>query len=90
MTSTPAMHPPRHALVRLMCSLGGRACPNPPPNLNPKPIPNLTLTLTLTLTRDMSMFPSASKFPEMGREIKPKSPKAPKSAYLCFEQVGGS
>ena len=69
----------------------GKGVSQPNPNLNPKPNPNpKTLTLTLTLTRDMSMFPSTSKFREMGREIKPKSPKAPKSAYLCFEQVGAS
>ena len=33
------------------------------------------------------MFPSPSKFRDIGREMKSKNPKAPKSAYLCFEQV---
>lgn len=35
--------------------------------------------------RDVS-FQSHSSFRDISREIKPKHPKAPMSAYLCFEQ----
>jgi predicted alternative tryptophan synthase beta-subunit len=35
----------------------------------------------------VSIIPSPSKFRDIGREIKPKNPRPPKSAYLCFEQV---
>ena len=39
-----------------------------------------------SMYRDVSMFPAPSKFRDLCREMKPKNPKAPKSAYLCYEQ----
>ena len=55
--------------------------PNPSPSPSPSPSPNRNAS------REVSIIPSPSKFRDIGRETKPKVPRAPKSAYLCFEQV---
>ena len=61
--------------------------PNPDPNPNPHPHPNPHPDPNASRELESITIPAPTKPHDAGGEGKPKTPRPPKSAYLCFEQV---
>jgi len=61
--------------------------PNPDPNPNPNPHPNPHPDPNASRELESITIPAPTKPHDAGGEGKPKTPRPPKSAYLCFEQV---